>query len=121
MQNNQNIPLEMSEILAKVPNKFLLSVAVAKRARQIREGMSVVEAQHEEIPPVLRALAEVQAGLLKVKMRENIEPHVNPWANRNGSSRVLAENAKENAKAEKKAAKDALKESKRSKAKSLAA
>ncbi len=64
--------LDITKILEKVPNKFLLCVAAAKRARQLKEGIrpSIEISQDEDIVPVVTALEEILAGKVTVVVRD---------------------------------------------------
>ena len=74
MSTNTQHPKELdtTRILEKVPNKFLLCVASAKRARQLKEGLrpSIEIAQEDEIVPILTALEEILEGSVKVVVRD---------------------------------------------------
>jgi len=67
--------IDITKILDKVPNRFMLSVAVAKRARQLKEGARpLIEVSDDEEPiPVLLALKEIEAGVLDVIIHEEFD------------------------------------------------
>ena len=63
--------LSMTKVFSQIPNRFLLSVAVSKRARQLREGYRpLVEVTEENPNPVLIALREIEQGKLNVIVKE---------------------------------------------------
>ena len=60
-------PVRISKLLGKVENRFLLSIGVAKRARQIKEGAKpLVEHDSESVVPVLLALEEISQNKLDI-------------------------------------------------------
>jgi len=62
----------MTKVLKNIPNRFLLSVAVSKRARQLREGYRpLIEVTDETANPVLVALKEIELGKLTVIVKEH--------------------------------------------------
>ena len=68
MENKNNKRHELSK---KVPNRFLLCVAAAKRARQIKEGaIPLVEQERKEPLPVLAALDELVEDKLSIIIQE---------------------------------------------------
>ncbi|NDD66761.1 DNA-directed RNA polymerase subunit omega [bacterium] len=59
--------ISMTEIEKLIPNRFLLSVAVAKRARQLKEGYRpLIEINEENPNPILVALKEIELGKLDI-------------------------------------------------------
>ena len=67
-----NQDLSMTKVFAQIPNRFLLSVAVSKRARQLREGYRpLVEVTEENPNPILIALKEIEQGKLNVIVKES--------------------------------------------------
>jgi len=59
--------ISMTEIEKLIPNRFLLSVAVAKRARQLKEGYRpLIEITEENPNPILIALKEIELGKLDI-------------------------------------------------------
>ncbi len=72
MANQNQIDLSMTQVLKEIPNRFLLSVAVSKRARQLKEGYKpLVEITEENPNPILTALKEIEQGKLSVVVKEN--------------------------------------------------
>lgn len=72
--------IKISEVFKKIPNRFILALAVAKRARQIAEGAKPLVEIHkedensdikEEIHPILTALREINEGKLDVMMEKD--------------------------------------------------
>lgn len=65
----------ISKILEKVPNKFLLSVAVAKRARQLKEGAKpLVDIEKDELLlPIIKALEEIEENKISVNLKERTD------------------------------------------------
>ena len=69
-----NFPVsDMKKILDRNPNRFLLSVAVAKRARQIKEGAKPYIEYYPELPysSVQIALKEYELGYYDIDLRSN--------------------------------------------------
>lgn len=64
--------LNVTKILERVPNKFLLCVAAAKRARQLKEGIrpSIETTQEEDMIPLVTALEEIMEGKVVVVVRD---------------------------------------------------
>ena len=70
MKKSQNL----THILERFPNPFLLSVAVAKRARQIKDGSrSLVDSPDEVTTPILTALDEIDNDRLNITILDEIE------------------------------------------------
>ncbi len=71
-QNDQEkkIEINISKLLARVPNRFLLCVAASRRARQIKDNLHQ-SGVLEEIPtmPVIEALEEIMTGKVTVTMK----------------------------------------------------
>ena len=60
-------PVRISKLIRKVENRFLLSIGVAKRARQIKEGAKpLVEHDAESVVPVILALEEIAENKLTI-------------------------------------------------------
>lgn len=70
--------INITKILKRVPNRFLLSVAVAKRARQLQEGARPLIEIPEGIPmiPVITALKEIEANKIDVNAAEEQEEDI---------------------------------------------
>lgn len=64
--------LNVENALHNVPNRFLLSVAAAKRARQLKEGARLILKKSESQPmmPVVYALQEIGTGKIQVVRKE---------------------------------------------------
>jgi|GEM_PF-5560849 len=60
----------ITKVLQKVPNRFLLCVAVSRRARQLKEGMRPMVEVHGELLPVLTALEEISTGEVTVHHKD---------------------------------------------------
>ncbi len=66
--------INLNEIQERVPNKFLLSVAAAKRARQIDEGATpLIDANATTTRSLDIALLEIQLGKIIVSLEESKE------------------------------------------------
>ncbi|MFA5878841.1 MAG: DNA-directed RNA polymerase subunit omega [Candidatus Margulisiibacteriota bacterium] len=62
-----------SELLEQIPNRFVLSLAIAKRARQLQEGakpLVVLENEEDTKQPILVALKELKAGKFEINLHE---------------------------------------------------
>jgi DNA-directed RNA polymerase omega subunit len=113
--------LSMTKVFRQIPNRFLLSVAVSKRARQLREGYRpLVEVTEENPNPVLIALREIEQGKLNVivKERHNAEEE---YLERMEQDLELQVAEQESEKDEKKPVKDTKETKTKAKARSLAA
>lgn len=74
MKNSEekNFPVaDMKKILDKNPNRFLLSVAIAKRARQIKEGAKPFVEYDPEMPfsSVYLAMKEYELGFFDINVK----------------------------------------------------
>ena len=60
--------VNLTKLLEKYPNKFILSIAVSKRARQIQEGAKpLIEiTENDLMTPVKIALKEIAAGVVEI-------------------------------------------------------
>ena len=74
-QDNKSLEnLTLNSVFEKYPNKFELTVAVSKRAKQIKEGSKpLVDVKEEPIIPVIAALHEVRDNEVEIEYRENEE------------------------------------------------
>ena len=75
-EQDLNFPeVSLSELTKKYPNKFLLSVAVSKRAKQLYEGAKpFVEVDLEKpFSPIQVALKEVLEGFVDISIEEEID------------------------------------------------
>ena len=120
MSNQEQKAFKVATVFSKVPNRFLLCVAAAKRAKQIKDGVKpLVELTEEEQVPILTALEEIGQGKLTVVVKDSLseEKEILEKMDQILDSEISKE-SEESEKDEKKSAKD-LKS--KSKAKSLAA
>lgn len=112
------------DILKKVPNKFMLSLAVSKRARQLAEGAKplIPIAENEIMHPILTALEEIHQGKIVVLIEKEKDEDLEliEEVDRFFDEQLPAEEEVDDATA-KKLKKDKDKESKSKKTKSLAA
>jgi len=69
---NENI-LEMEKLLSRVPNRFVLAVAAARRARQLQEGARKLVPYGDVRQQVLTGLQEIQAGKIAIEMTSELE------------------------------------------------
>jgi len=58
-----------TKVLEQVPNRFLLCLAVAKRAKQLKEGMKSLVTPFEEEVTVVTALQEIGEGRVEVGLK----------------------------------------------------
>ncbi|MBI60304.1 DNA-directed RNA polymerase subunit omega [bacterium] len=75
-EDNLNFPkIDPTELLKKIPNRFLLSVAIAKRARQISEGEKpLVEVMKDKpLNPINIAMKEFNEGLITISEKDEID------------------------------------------------
>ena len=70
---SKNREIQLSEILKKTPNRFLLSLAIAKRARQLNEGAKpLIEiSETEPFHPILTALEEIYQNKISIQLENN--------------------------------------------------
>ena len=63
--------INLAEILKKVPNRFMLTVAASKRARQLEEGATpLIPTKISETRPLDIALMEIQLGKIVVSVED---------------------------------------------------
>jgi len=75
-EDNLNFPkIDPTELLKKIPNRFLLSVAIAKRARQISEGEKpLVEVMNDKpLSPINIAMKEFNEGLITISEKDEVD------------------------------------------------
>tara|TARA_Y100000814_G_scaffold118301_1_gene84673 strand:+ start:225 stop:611 length:387 start_codon:yes stop_codon:yes gene_type:complete len=75
-EDNLNFPkIDPTELLKKIPNRFLLSVAIAKRARQISEGEKpLVEVMKDKpLNPINIAMKEFNEGLITISEKDEVD------------------------------------------------
>lgn len=62
---------KLNTILKRIPDRFLLILAISKRARQLKDGTrSLIPGMDENTPPILAALDELYAGKIAVSVKE---------------------------------------------------
>ncbi len=111
--------LNTTQLLGKVPNKFLLCVAASKRARQIKDNLHPGILEEEPIVPVVQALYEIMDGKVKVTLKHQPDEEQDMLQK---MDQQLTENMSQEEKAETEKDDKKTKESKsKSKSKSLAA
>jgi len=112
--------IDITKILEKVPNRFMLSVAVAKRARQLKEGARpLIEVPEGSEPvPILLALKEIEAGKVEVIVHEKQDEET---AMIEKMDRFLEQESKKEEEAEEKIEKPSKESKAKTKAKSLGA
>ena len=73
--NQERKQINVSGILKKIPNRFLLCVAASKRARQLKEGVKALsETEHDPLVfPIRTALKEIDEDKLKIIITEEVE------------------------------------------------
>ncbi|MBT5856233.1 DNA-directed RNA polymerase subunit omega [bacterium] len=68
----QQDKLTISDITDKIPNRFLLTVAAAKRARQLKEGARpLIETNEEDTTMIITALKEFQQEKLSLQFENH--------------------------------------------------
>lgn len=69
--------VDMQKLLEKVPNRFILSIGVAKRSKQLAEGVrpliDVEEGDRDYIKIALREIAEGKIKIVMDRIEEDIE------------------------------------------------
>lgn len=63
--------LVLEELLDKVKNRFLLTVAAARRARQLKEGAKPLIDMAENEPPVIVALDEILEDKIRIEIGDS--------------------------------------------------
>lgn len=58
------------ELMKKVPNRFLLAIAAARRARQVKEGANPLVTEVDPEQPVIASLYEILEDKVGVELRE---------------------------------------------------
>ena len=61
-QSNNSSNYSISELLERVPNRFVLSLAIAKRARQLKDGAEpIIDIKsNKNLTPITIAMREIQ-------------------------------------------------------------
>ena len=75
-EDDLNFPkVDSTQLLKKIPNRFLLSVAIAKRARQISEGeRPLVEVLRDKpMNPINIAMKEFNEGLITITEKNEVD------------------------------------------------
>ncbi|MBH37877.1 DNA-directed RNA polymerase subunit omega [bacterium] len=75
-EDDLNFPkIDPTQLLKKIPNRFLLSVAIAKRARQISEGeRPLVEVLRDKpMNPINIAMKEFNEGLITITEKNEVD------------------------------------------------
>lgn len=122
-----NFPdIKMKDLLEKFENRFLLSIAVAKRARQIKEGSRpLVEfVPNEPLNPISIAMKELLEDKIDVEINPKKEEGIAELEEMDLNLSMELEEEKEKEKEkekEEKASKDAKKKEAKQKSRSLAA
>lgn len=63
--------LVTEELLKKIKNRFILSIAAAKRARQIKDGAVPLIEREDETPELIVALNEIMSEKIEVSQNES--------------------------------------------------
>lgn len=63
--------LVTEELLKKIKNRFILSIAAAKRARQIKDGAVPLIEREDETPELIVALNEIMSEKIEVSHNES--------------------------------------------------
>lgn len=58
--------LVTEELLKKIKNRFILSIAAAKRARQLKDGAVPLIEKEEDAPDLITALNEIMNNKIEV-------------------------------------------------------
>ena len=74
--NHPNIDLD--KILGQIENKFVLSIGVSKRAKQLKDGIKPLVEIDPDRPfnEILIALKEIETGKINIELTEKHESHV---------------------------------------------
>ena len=74
MKNANDSQTKIQDLMEKVGNRFELSVAIAKRARQLQEGFKpkVEVDTKEDLLPVHTAIREMQANKIELVLADEI-------------------------------------------------
>ena len=74
--NHPNINID--KIIDKIKNRFVLSIGVSKRAKQLKEGIKPLVEIDPERPfnEILVALKEIETGKINIELTEKNESHV---------------------------------------------
>ncbi|MGE4169958.1 MAG: DNA-directed RNA polymerase subunit omega [Candidatus Margulisiibacteriota bacterium] len=124
MSNSKSPKSEASitSLLEKIPNRFMLAMAAAKRARFLKEGGKPLVSTDEDPVPVLTALREIDAEKIHIAVRDEHQPAEELFEDIDDvllEDAIASEVASAGAEDDDKKSKD--KDSKKSKSKSLAA
>lgn len=114
--------LVLEELLEKVQNRFLLAVAAARRARQIKDGSKKLIDAPEDESPVVVALDEILEDKIRIEVGEIVgKKHVDANVTIKTKAAKQKKETKEKAKDQKKTIKKRTKERKKKKSRSMAA
>ncbi|RAP30252.1 hypothetical protein DID78_02625 [Candidatus Marinamargulisbacteria bacterium SCGC AG-343-D04] len=114
---NNNQKISINALLEKFPNRFFLSSALSKRARQIAEGEKVLIDIEDDgyVDPIFIAIKEFEAGFISASLMEAVDDEVELLEKLDKSLDEKLEDKEE----KESGSKTKEKESKRSKSKSL--
>ena len=79
MSTNKSIrdQIKLAELLKLVPNRFLLTAAASKRARQLIDGARpLIDATLEHNLPLDIALLEIQMGKIHISIEDSYEESI---------------------------------------------
>ena len=65
--------LQTEKLLSKVPNRFVLAVGTARRARQLFDGANLLIPGTSKKQSVLAALLEIQENKVAIEMESSTE------------------------------------------------
>lgn len=60
----------VSKLTERVPNRFLLTLAIAKRARQIKDGAEPLVDFDDNYSPITIAMKEIEQGKIKAFLED---------------------------------------------------
>jgi len=106
--------LVLEELLDKVTNRFLLSLAAAKRARQIKEGAKPLVAREENEYELITALDEILEKKIDIEVADPTENEVTPVEVEKNEANKKESKEDEKDKTAKKAEKNSSRKKKRS-------
>ena len=117
MSKDKNIEISIEKLLKIIPNRFELSIVIAKRSKQLKMGSKpLVDLDPEKYDPIDIAIREIYEGKVSIVQKDNIDYEEGVLEDLDNQ---LEERLKEDAEEEDKEPKK--KESRSKKSKSLAA
>ncbi len=74
MSKNKNIEVSLEKLLKIVPNRFELSIVIAKRSKQLKMGSKpLIDVDPEVMDPIDIAIREIYEGKVSVIQKDEVQ------------------------------------------------